>query len=160
MKPQRTTGKRTTPHGEHVPVMLAECLAALDPQPGQTIVDCTLGFAGHSVELLQRVGPTGKLIAFDLDDVHLDDAIAKLKSIGNPYTIHRGNFASIQTILNGERVHGLLADLGMSSMQVDDPSRGFSFRRDGPLDMRMDRTRGKTAADLLNTLPVDELAAA
>ena len=160
MRPRRPKGKRTTPHGEHVPVMLAECLAALDPQPGQTIVDCTLGFAGHSTGLLKLIGPAGKLIAFDLDDCHLEGAIAKLNAVGNPYAIHRGNFASLQTVLNGERVHGVLADLGMSSMQVDDPSRGFWIRRDGPLDMRMDRSRGLTAAAILAALSHDELARA
>jgi len=146
-----------------VPVLLAECLTALDPQPGQVFVDCTLGYAGHSVALLERLGPSGRLIAFDLDDIHLPEARTRLEAVGNPFTIHRGNFASIQTTLSElgvERVDGVLADLGMSSMQVDDPARGFSFLRNGPLDMRMDRSRGRTAAELLNSLTEAELAAA
>ena len=162
-KPPRNPGERSTPAGAHVPVLLAECLSVLDPQPGQVIVDCTLGFAGHSAEILKCLGPTGRLIAFDLDDVHLEEAETKLAAVGHPFTIIRGNFAGLQNVLSEqgiEQVHGVLADLGMSSMQVDDPSRGFSFLRDGPLDMRMDRTRGRTAAELLNTLPQEELEVA
>lgn len=151
---------RSTPPGEHVPVMFAECLAALNPQPGQTLVDCTLGYAGHSVELLKRIQPGGRLIAFDLDDAHLADATARLNDVSESFTLHRANFASIQGALGGEQVHGVLADLGMSSMQVDDPSRGFSFRRDGPLDMRMDRSRGPTAAEVLASLSKDAIAKA
>jgi 16S rRNA (cytosine1402-N4)-methyltransferase len=143
--------------------MLAEVLAVLDPQPGHVVVDCTLGFAGHSVELLKRVAPTGKLIATDLDPANLPPAEAKLTAVGSPFALHHVNFAGLPGVLAAEGiagVDGLVADLGMSSMQVDDPDRGFSFLRDGPLDMRMDPTRGPTAADLLNTLSRDELAAA
>lgn len=161
--PPRVHGERSTAHGEHRPVMLAEVLAAMKPQPGQIIVDCTLGLAGHAVELLTRVGPTGKLIATDLDPANLPRAEPKLVATGNPFAVHHGNFAGLPAVLAAEGVagvDGLVADLGMSSMQVDDAGRGFSFMRDGPLDMRMDPTRGATAADLLNALPQDELAAA
>lgn len=154
---------RSTPAGEHRPVMLAEVLAVLNPQPGQVVVDCTLGFAGHSCELLQRVGPTGLLIATDLDPDNLPRAREKLEAVGHPYHAHQGNFAGLPAVLavaGVERVDAVLADLGMSSMQVDDAERGFSFMRDGPLDMRMDRTRGRTAAELLNTLSADDLVAA
>lgn len=154
---------RSTPAGEHVPVMLAECLRVLNPQPGQTVVDCTLGYAGHSAEILTRLGPTGLLIATDLDPVNLPRATEKLTAVGHPFVTHQGNFAGLPTVLANAgvaQVDGLLADLGMSSMQVDDPDRGFSFMRDGPLDMRMDRSRGRTAAELLNTLAENELASA
>ncbi len=153
--------RRSTAAGEHKPVLLAEALDALRPQPGQTVVDCTLGFAGHSVSLLKAVGPDGLLVATDLDPANLDPARAKLDAVGGLYVLHHTNFAGLQYALAAEgaaQVHGLLADLGMSSMQVDDRGRGFSFMRDGPLDMRMDPTRGRTAADLLATLPEDELA--
>src|SRR5687768_8270422 len=154
--------RRSTAAGGHRPVLLAEVLAALDPRPGQTVVDCTLGFAGHAVELLKRVSPDGLLIATDLDPGNIEPARAKLEEVGGLFALHHSNFAGLTGVLAGEgvtRVDGLLADLGMSSMQVDDRDRGFSFMRDGPLDMRMDRTRGRTAADLLNTLPAEELAA-
>lgn len=159
----RKKGVRTTTPGQHLPVMLGECLDALNPQPGQVVVDCTLGFAGHSAELLRRVGPTGKLIAFDLDPGNMASAQVLLEAVGHPFHLHAGNFAGLATVLAAEGMaaaDGVLADLGMSSMQVDDRSRGFSFMRDGPLDMRMDPTRGPTAADLLNTLPPADLAAA
>ncbi|MGL6096983.1 MAG: 16S rRNA (cytosine(1402)-N(4))-methyltransferase RsmH [Fimbriiglobus sp.] len=160
---RRTKKERTTPAGEHVPVLLAEVLAAVGAKPGHVVVDCTLGFAGHSVELLKLVGPAGKLIATDLDADNLPRAEPRLAAVGHPFALHHANFAGLQNVLGAEGfsgVDGLIADLGMSSMQVDDRARGFSFLRDGPLDMRMDRTRGKTAATLLNTLTADELAAA
>jgi 16S rRNA (cytosine1402-N4)-methyltransferase len=154
--------RRSTAAGEHVPVLLADVLAALNPQPGQTVVDCTLGFAGHSVELLKAVAPDGLLVATDLDPANLEPARAKLDAVGGLFTLHHTNFAGLPHVLAAEgamQVYGLLADLGMSSMQVDDRDRGFSFMRPGPLDMRMDPTRGRNAADLLATLPQDELAA-
>jgi 16S rRNA (cytosine1402-N4)-methyltransferase len=155
--------RRSTPHGQHRPVMLDEVLAILDPKPGEVAVDCTLGFAGHAVELLRRVGPTGKLVAIDLDAANLPPACERLAAVGTSFSLHHGNFAGLPAALAMDGLDGcdcLIADLGMSSMQVDDPGRGFSFSRDGPLDMRMDPTRGRTAAELLNTLPADELAAA
>ena len=158
----RKKHRRSTKAGEHRPVMLAEVLAALNPRPGHTVVDCTLGFAGHSLELLQRVAPDGLLIATDLDPANIEPARARLEATGGLFAVHHSNFAGLSYILAAEGVEGvdgLLADLGMSSMQVDDRGRGFSFMRDGPLDMRMDPTRGRTAAELLNTLPVEELTA-
>jgi 16S rRNA (cytosine1402-N4)-methyltransferase len=155
--------RRSTPEGEHRAVMIAEVLAALDPQSGEVAVDCTVGWAGHAVELLQRVGPAGLLIGLDLDAENLPRARERLAAVGNPFHLQHRNFAGLSQAL-GE--HGLtqvdmvLADLGMSSMQVDDPARGFSYRRAGALDMRMDRSRGKTAAQLLATIAEDELARA
>jgi len=153
----------STPIGEHRPVLLAEVLAVLAPIPGGVYLDGTLGFAGHAVELLRRVGPAGLLIATDLDAVELPRSTAKLQELGFPVVTAHSNFAGLQTVLAAagvERVDGILADLGMSSMQVDDAERGFSFMRDGPLDMRMDRSRGGTAAELLATLTAEELTAA
>ncbi|MCZ2340866.1 MAG: 16S rRNA (cytosine(1402)-N(4))-methyltransferase RsmH [Bacteroidales bacterium] len=163
--PNRKRGdeRRSTRSGEHVPVMLTEVLTTLAVRPGSVVVDCTLGFAGHSGELLRAVGPTGKLIATDLDAANIQRVEPTLTAVGHPFTLQHSNFAALPTVLAQQGISGvdaLLADLGMSSMQVDDPERGFSFLRDGPLDMRMDRNRGRTAADLLNTLPVEELAAA
>src|SRR5262245_26244692 len=149
------TSRRSTPAGEHRPVLLDEVLATLDPHPGQVIVDCTVGWAGHAVEFLRRVGPNGRLVGIDFDADNLSRARARLASVGHPFSLHQGNFAGVQGILAVEGRDGvdlLLADLGMSSMQVDDPERGFSYARDGPLDMRMDRSRGRTAADLVATM--------
>jgi 16S rRNA (cytosine1402-N4)-methyltransferase len=160
--PDRPKGDRSTPTGEHLPVLLAEVLQVLKPQAGQVFVDCTLGFAGHSCELLKRLGPTGLLIATDLDPDQLPRAKAKLDELQLPYRTHHSNFAGLTGVLAAEsvgRIDGLLADLGMSSMQVDDAERGFSFMRDGPLDMRMDRSRGRTAAELLQRLSEEELVA-
>jgi 16S rRNA (cytosine1402-N4)-methyltransferase len=154
---------RSTPQGEHRPVLLAEVLAALDPQPGQIVVDATVGFGGHAAELLRRVGPTGKLIGLDLDADNLPRARERLEPIGFPFSLHHANFAGLQQALAAEGLSAadaILADVGVSSMQIDDSGRGFSYVRDGPLDMRMDRSRGKTAEELLQTLPAADLASA
>ncbi|MBO0696846.1 MAG: 16S rRNA (cytosine(1402)-N(4))-methyltransferase RsmH [Zavarzinella sp.] len=159
----RRRGRRSTPPGGHRPVMLGEVLSALDPKPGEAVVDCTLGSAGHAAELLRRVGPGGRLIAFDLDPANLPPARERLAAIAPSFSLHHGNFAGLPAVIAAEGLDAcdcLLADLGMSSMQVDDPDRGFSFARDGPLDMRMDPSRGRTAAELLNTLSFDDLATA
>jgi 16S rRNA (cytosine1402-N4)-methyltransferase len=155
--------RRSTPPGQHRPVLLGEVLATLDPQPGQVAVDCTTGWGGHAVELLRRVGPQGRLIGIDFDPDNLPHARQRLEAIGFPFALHQGNFAGLPAILAAEGIAAvdvLLADLGMSSMQVDDPQRGFSYARDGPLDMRMDRTRGRTAAEVLATISEEELARA
>ncbi|MBY0524541.1 MAG: 16S rRNA (cytosine(1402)-N(4))-methyltransferase RsmH [Gemmataceae bacterium] len=156
-------GHRSTPPGEHRPVLLEEVLAALKPRPGAVIADCTVGGAGHATELLRICGPQGKLIGLDLDSANLPRARERLAALELPFGLHHSNFAGLPAILaaeNAPAVDALLADLGMSSMQVDDAGRGFSYVRDGPLDMRMDLTRGRTAAQLLMTLPQAELAQA
>jgi 16S rRNA (cytosine1402-N4)-methyltransferase len=138
-------------------------LAALDPQPGQTVVDCTVGWGGHAVELLRRVGPQGQLIGIDFDPDNLPRARQRLGAVGFPFALHHGNFAGLATVLAAEGLSQadlVLADLGVSSMQLDDAGRGFSYVRDGPLDMRMDRSRGLTAAQLLESLPQEQLAEA
>jgi 16S rRNA (cytosine1402-N4)-methyltransferase len=154
---------RSTPQGEHRPVLLNEVLDALDPQPGQVAVDCTVGFCGHAAELIRRVGPAGKLIGLDLDADNLTRGRKRLDAVGFPFALHHANFAGLPQVLAAEgltTVDAILADVGVSSMQIDDAGRGFSFVRDGPLDMRMDRSRGKTAAELLVTLSAAELATA
>src|SRR5262249_800085 len=150
----------STPPGEHRAVLLQEVLDVLDPQPGHVVVDCTVGWAGHAVELLRRVGPAGKVIGIDFDADNLPHARERLERVGHPFALHQGNFAGLPAILASEglaAVDHVLADLGMSSMQVDDPERGFSYVRDGPLDMRMDRSRGRTAAQLLAAISAQEL---
>jgi 16S rRNA (cytosine1402-N4)-methyltransferase len=156
-------GPRSTPPGEHRPVLLDEVLAALAVAPGAVVVDCTVGWAGHAVELLRRAGPTGRLIGLDLDADNLPRARQRLAETGLPFSLHHGNFAALLAVLAAEglpAVDAVLADLGMSSMQVDDSSRGFSYARDGPLDMRMDRSRGRTAAQVLASIAEADLAKA
>jgi len=156
MKPKR----RSTPAGEHRPVLPLEVLEALKPQAGAIAVDCTLGFGGHAVELLQRIGPSGLLIGLDVDAEHLPAVRQRLTEVGHPFELHHANFAGLDRILAGRRADVILADLGMSSMQVDDPNRGFSYARDGALDMRMDRSRGKTLSALLANIDETELSKA
>lgn len=160
---RRPNRLRSTPPGQHRAVMLSEVLQLIDPKPGMTIVDCTVGWGGHSVELLQRLGPTGLLIGLDLDADNLSSARQRLEAPGFPFHLHHANFAGLLQILaehNTPQVDAIIADLGMSSMQVDEPERGFSYARDGTLDMRMDRSRGRTAAQLLATITEDALARA
>jgi 16S rRNA (cytosine1402-N4)-methyltransferase len=159
--PRRPQQRRSTPPGAHRPVLLEQVLTALDPQPGQVVVDCTVGWAGHAVELLRRVGPGGRLIGLDVDVNNLTLARTRLEGVGHPFALHQANYAGLPAVLAAEgvpAVDALLADLGMSSMQVDDPARGFSYRRDGPLDMRMDRGRGRTAAQIVQSISEVELA--
>jgi 16S rRNA (cytosine1402-N4)-methyltransferase len=155
--------RRSTPPGQHRPVLLDEVLACLNPQRGEVVVDCTVGWGGHAVELSRRVGPQGRVIGIDADGDNLPRARERLEAAGGPLSLHHGNFAGIVNILAQEgyaAVDVILADLGMSSMQVDDPERGFSYARDGSLDMRLDRSRGRTAAQLLAEISEAELAKA
>lgn len=145
---------------KHVPVLLKEVLHALKPKKGQTIVDCTLGLGGHSAELLER---GVRVIGLDLDPQNLKEAQDRFEVQGGDFSLHHGNFAGLPGVL-GElgilQVDGILADLGVSSPHIDDARRGFSYRRPGPLDMRMDPTRGKTASEVLDRMSEEELAQA
>src|SRR5262249_51834989 len=153
-------GPRSTPAGEHRPVLLDEVLAALDPRPGAVVVDCTTGWAGHAAALRRRGGRGGLLIGLAPAPDTRPRARERLAAVGHPFRLRHGNFAALPAVLAAEgapAADAVLADLGMSSMQVDDPERGFSYVRDGPLDMRMDRSRGRSAAELLATISEEEL---
>jgi 16S rRNA (cytosine1402-N4)-methyltransferase len=155
--------KGSTPAGTHVPVLVEEIIACLKPAPGDIVVDCTVGYGGHALEFLRRIEPGGKLIALDVDREELERTRRRLARAGVPVSFHRSNFAGIAKVLNREKLDGfdiIFADLGVSSMQVDNPARGMSYKQDGPLDMRMDDRLRRTAADWLNTLPEEELAQA
>jgi 16S rRNA (cytosine1402-N4)-methyltransferase len=147
-----------TPAGSHRPIMVAEVLEALAPKPGQVAVDCTLGYGGHAREILARVQPGGRLIGLDVDPLELAKAEARLRELGfglETLSVHHSNFAGLAQILARAGLPGadlVLADLGVSSMQLDDPSRGFSTKYDGPLDMRMNPLRGQPASALLQRL--------
>ncbi len=163
-----------TPAGTHVPVLVEEILAALRPGPGDVVVDCTIGYGGQAGQFLKRIGPTGRLIGLDVDVFQLQRTAQRLggaihnqaSPTGMPdppgTSLHRCHFGGIGKVLTRERLEGcdiILADLEASSMQLDDPTRGFSYKYDGPLDMRMDDRLLSTAADLLATLSSDELSA-
>ena len=152
--------KEAVPELQHRTVLLEEAVDALaiaDARADGVYVDGTFGRGGHSRRILERLGPQGRLIAFDKDPL----AIATAQQIADPrFGIVHESFASLRTAIAErgiERVSGVLLDLGVSSPQVDDPGRGFSFRADGPLDMRMDPTRGESAADWLARATVQEL---
>jgi 16S rRNA (cytosine1402-N4)-methyltransferase len=153
-----------TPVGTHRPILVAEILEALAPQPGETAVDCTLGYGGHAQELLAKILPGGKLLGLDQDPVEFPKSEARLRAMGfdeKVFTAHRSNFAGLPQILAAQNLAGadlILADLGVSSMQIDDPARGFSVKLDGPLDMRMNPQRGQPASVLLQKIKPDALA--
>ena len=153
-----------TPAGTHRPVMVAEILRVLGPRPGDVAVDCTVGYGGHARALLAAVQPGGRLLGLDADPIELPKTEARLRGLGLPpesIVLRRMNFAALPRFLAAEAPEGadlLLADLGLSSMQIDDPARGFSFKIAGPLDMRMNPTRGRTASALLSELGESGLA--
>jgi 16S rRNA (cytosine1402-N4)-methyltransferase len=153
-----------TPVGTHRPIMVAEILAVLAPQPGEIAADCTLGYGGHAQEILAKILPGGKLLGLDADPVELPKTEARLRVLGfdqKVFTAHRSNFAGLPQVLAANEIAGadlILADLGVSSMQIDDPARGFSVKLAGPLDMRMNPQRGQPAAALLQKIQSAALA--
>lgn len=145
----------------HVPVLLRETIEAMGIRAGGTYIDGTVGNGGHAAAILERAGPRGRLLGIDRDGETLPRAAERLSRAGGWYRLEQGNYADMKTLglRNGiEQADGILLDLGMSSEQVDDAARGFSFQQDGPLDMRMDRSQGPSAAELVNGL--DEAALA
>jgi 16S rRNA (cytosine1402-N4)-methyltransferase len=153
-----------TPAGMHRPIMVAEILTVLDPKPGETAVDCTLGYGGHAKEILARIQPGGRLAGLDADPIELPKTESRLRTLGfgpETFVAHRSNFAGLPKILAAMQPGGvdmILADLGVSSMQIDDPARGFSVKFAGPLDMRMNPQRGQPASALLHKMDVRALA--
>ena len=152
-----------TPAGTHRSIMVEEILRVLDPKPGEIAVDCTLGYGGHSRAILPLIQPGGRLVGLDVDPIELPKTEARLRSLGfgpETFTVHRSNFAGLRKILVGENIAGadlILADLGVSSMQLDDPARGFTVKFQGPLDMRMNPRRGQSASDLLRGISSKKL---
>ena len=143
----------------HVPVLLTECLEALDLQDGKIYVDATFGGGGHSLQILES-GKKLKLFAFDQDPDSVEQSKVLKENYPEKFVMIQENFANIRTGLALERikkVDGILFDLGVSSHQINNPSRGFSFRGDGKLDMRMDQDSNLTAADVVNTYSFEEL---
>ncbi len=135
----------------HVPVLLNEVLEYLAPQAEGVFADGTLGGGGHSAEILRMMGPQGTLYGIDRDEAAIAAASARLGSYPGFHAVH-GNFHDVKALLPGVRLNGGLLDLGVSSHQLDTPSRGFSYHEDAPLDMRMDPSQGMTAVDYVNTV--------
>ena len=155
---------RVNAEPEHLPVMLEETLRCLAPRPGETMLDGTLGLGGHAVEILSRLSPGGELIGLDRDPEALALAAKRLDGVGGAYRLLHGTFDRVGELLKELEISsdgafdGLLLDLGVSSMQLDRAERGFSFRNDGPLDMRMDPGEEESAASWLAQAPVEEIA--
>lgn len=145
----------------HTPVMLKEILDYLNLRPGKIIVDATIGTGGHSRAVLEHILPGGKLIGIDRDRESLEVSRIRLRDFSNSCEFMQGNFIDLDTILknlNIKKIDGILFDLGVSSFQLEDPHRGFSFQAEGPLDMRLDRSSYICAYDLVNNLNEDEIS--
>jgi 16S rRNA (cytosine1402-N4)-methyltransferase len=145
----------------HKPVLLNEVVEALRPQPGQRYVDCTLGNGGHAEAILERILPGGHLLGIDADANAIAMAGHRLDIYEHNTVLVNDNYSNLEMICKENRflpVQGILFDLGLSSTQLDNPERGFSFQQYGPLDMRFDPAQEVTAADIVNTFPEEELA--
>lgn len=154
---EKVKGRGQTPAGSHRPILLDEIVAVLRPQPGETGLDCTLGYGGHSSALLHAVQPGGRLVATDIDPLELPKTEARLRALGFPdesLVVRRQNFSGIDLLvpLTPGGFDFVLADLGVSSMQIDNPDRGFTYKVPGPLDLRLNPTAGKPAWALLESL--------
>ncbi|MEQ1920251.1 MAG: 16S rRNA (cytosine(1402)-N(4))-methyltransferase RsmH [Elusimicrobiota bacterium] len=156
----KAKARGSTPAGAHVPIMVAEILEALSPLAGATVLDCTLGWGGHAGEIARATGLSGTVIGLDRDGEELARTEKRLRESGLKLIARQSNYAGALSVIRGlghDGVDALLADLGVSSMQLDRPERGMSFKTDGPLDMRMDRSSGRTAAEWLAAATENEI---
>jgi 16S rRNA (cytosine1402-N4)-methyltransferase len=157
---QKVIASGKTPAGTHRPIMVREVLETLRPEPGNIAVDTTLGYGGHAAEILNRIQPGGRMFALDTDPIELPKTEARLRAAGfgpDVLAVAHSNFAGLSRVLAAQGVEGadvIVADLGLSSMQIDNPERGFTFKFDGPLDLRMNPKKGRSAADLLADIDV------
>ena len=153
--------KGSTPVGMHIPIMVNEILDFLQIQPGQTGLDATLGYGGHTGRMLERLESKGHIYALDVDSIEMEKTRKRLENKGygpEILTIRNLNFANIdQIVRESGPLDFVLADLGVSSMQIDNPSRGFSFKKEGPLDLRLDPLKGEPASERLKGLTREEL---
>jgi len=159
---EKVLARGHTPAGTHRPICVAEILAVLDPKPGEVALDATLGYGGHTQELLPRLLPGGRLFVVDVDPLELPRTEARLRALGfgeDVLAVRRMNFAGLPRLRAESGGFDLvLADLGVSSMQIDNPARGFTWKAEGPLDLRLNPNRGRSAAELLATLDETTLA--
>ncbi len=143
----------------HIPVLASEVVTFLRPRPGGGYLDATVGLGGHAEAILAAAGEAAELVGLDRDAEALEQARTRLAVFGARVTLHHARYEVLdQVVAPDARFDGILFDLGVSSFQFDEPERGFSFTREGPLDMRMDRSTGATAAELLRRLPERDLA--
>ena len=157
-----TAPRRDGTEDGHLPVMVGEAVAALSPQPGSLQIDATVGGGGHAERILEASSPDGRLVGLDADRAAIARARRRLARFGDRVVLRQANFADVAEVVPGvgfPEVDGVLFDLGLSSDQLAQQARGFSFRSAGPLDMRFDTSRGTPAHELLEDLPADELAA-
>lgn len=158
---EKVMQKGSTPAGMHRSICVDEILEFLQITPGQIGLDATLGYGGHTREMLKCLDFKGHLYAIDVDPIELPRTQSRLESLGygpEILTIHQMNFSSInQIIAESGPLNFILADLGVSSMQIDNPERGFTFKAEGPLDLRLNPKKGKSAAERLKTISQDEL---
>jgi len=161
---QKILASGKTPAGMHLPIMVDEVVGCLRPSPGEVAVDCTLGGGGHARAILERVQPGGRLLGLDVDPLELPRTEARLRAAGfdaDAFVARNANFAGLAKALAAEGLEYadlILADLGVSSMQFDNPDRGFSYKGVGPLDMRMNPRRGEPASQLLTRVSEEALA--
>lgn len=151
-----------TPAGMHIPIMVPEILQVLEIRPGQIGYDATLGYGGHTQRMLEQLHGQGHLYATDVDPIESEKTRRRLEAAGygpELLTIRRMNFSQLDQVAPGIRFDFVLADLGVSSMQIDNPERGFTFKHDGPLDLRLDPTSGTPASKRLRELEESELSA-
>jgi 16S rRNA (cytosine1402-N4)-methyltransferase len=158
---EKVIAKGQTPAGTHRPICVDEILTALDPQPGEVALDCTLGYAGHSSLLMPRLLPGGVLFAVDVDPLEMPRSEQRMRDLGYDevtFVARHMNFAAIRGLL-GESggFDCILADLGVSSMQLDNPARGFTYKADGPLDLRLNPHKGRPASELLKAVTLPRL---
>ena len=162
---QKIVASGKTPAGTHRPIMVDEVLECLQPAAGEIAVDCTLGGGGHAQTILPHLQPGGRLIGLDVDPLELPRTEARLRSLGfgtETFVARHGNFAGLPKVVAAEGLEAVdivLADLGVSSMQIDNPDRGFSYKEPGPLDMRMNPSHGEPASHLLARVSETDLAA-
>ena len=158
---EKVISKGSTPAGMHIPIMVKEILDVLNIQPGEKGLDCTLGYGGHTTKMLEELKGEGHLYSLDVDPIEIEKTKVRIAERGfgeEIFTAIHTNFRNIDKVSEKYGPFNfLLADLGVSSMQIDDPSRGFSYKIDGPLDLRMDPEHGESAAERLTNLTKEEM---
>lgn len=159
---EKIKAKGKTPAGTHIPIMVEEILAFLDIKPGMRGLDATFGYGGHSERMLECLNGEGHLLAIDVDTAEMAKTTARLRALGygeNILSVKKSNFADVAALAEEYgKFDFILADLGVSSMQIDNPERGFSYKFDGPLDLRLDQSKGATAAERLEELSEEKIA--